>query len=142
MAKIGYGIQLWIGASPAATTATIKFAEILSFTPPNLSVDEVETTSNDSPDHMREFIPGLIDPGEASFEFNFIPGNAGETLIREMMIGREVRYMEIRYTQLSPVHVFGGRGFFKEFTPATPIDDRMTGSATLRASGSWAEVTP
>lgn len=141
MADIGYGAQLWVGASTGATTATVQFAALTGVTPPGLSVDEVETTNTDQTDYVRRFGPGLIDPGSVSIEGDYIPSSDTDDLIRTMIAGRQTRYMEIRFTKLSPVVKIGGRGFYTEFTPGTPMDGKMTFTATIRpAEGLWAEV--
>lgn len=137
MAEIGYGMQLWVAADEAAVTATVKLAEITNLTPPALEASEVETTHTDSPNAIRQFIPGLSDPGSLEVEMNWAPESATDTLIRDMMFGRETRYMEIRFTQYSPEVVFGGRGFFMSYTPGAPLDDRMTATANVRAAGVW-----
>lgn len=137
MAEIGYGMQLWVAADTTATTATVKLAEITNITPPALEASEVEVTHTDSPNAIRQFIPGLSDPGSLEVEMNWTPESATDQLIRDMMFGRETRYMEIRFTQLDPAVTFAGRGFFMTYTPGAPLDDRMTAAAAVRAAGVW-----
>jgi hypothetical protein len=140
MADIGYGVQLWAGANAAATTATVQVADLTGITPPALTVDDIDVTDLDGTDYVRRFIPGLIDAGEVALEMNWVPGGATEDLIRAMLLARETRYMEIRFTQLSPAVVYGGHGFFKSFAPDAPMPEKMTGAATLRCTDLWEEV--
>ena len=53
---------------------------------PSLSTNDIDITSNDSPEHFKEFIAGLIDPGELTFDIVFDPAVAthigtGESLL-------------------------------------------------------------
>lgn len=139
-AEIGYRTELWVAADTTATTATVQLANITSITPPGLSVDSIDTTTMGGTSHVRSFIPGILDPGEMSLEMNWELGDATDALIRAMMKGRETRYMEIRFPQLADTPVFGGRGFFTGFEPGVPLDDKMTGSATVKCAGLWDEI--
>src|SRR5689334_7802923 len=58
------------GATPEVF-ATI--AEVTSITPPAFSRDTVDATHEQSPYGYREFIAGLTDAGEVSFDINFVP---------------------------------------------------------------------
>ncbi|WP_199925140.1 phage tail tube protein [Neorhizobium sp. SOG26] len=47
--------------------------------------DCIDTTHMQSPGRRREYIAGLIDNGEASFEINYIPGSDTDILLRTLM---------------------------------------------------------
>ena len=51
-------------------------AEVGSITGPTLTRDIIDVTNQDSAGAYREFIGGLIDPGELSFDINYIPTDA------------------------------------------------------------------
>ena len=141
MAEISYAVQLWVGANEAATTASVQISGIKSVTPPSLSADKVDVTHQDSQDMLREYIPGMLDQGEISLELGWTPGMAAEEVIRTMMIGREIRYMEIRFTGLATAVKYGGRAFFMGFEPSPgAVGDEMTASATACATTLWEEV--
>lgn len=129
-ASIGYGTQFHISEDSEATWT--ELAEVFDITPPNDTVDEVDATHMRSPDRTREFIPGLIDPGEASFEMNFIPGSASDVKIRTLKVsGARVR---CRITFPNGV-VWKFTGWISGYEPAVPTDDRMTSTVTWRVSG-------
>ena len=50
-------------------------AEQIKISGPGKKVDTIEMTNHDSADLHREFIAGLHDGGEISFEGNFVPGD-------------------------------------------------------------------
>jgi predicted secreted protein len=131
-AMIGYGTRFQIedDNSPAAF---IDVAEIFNVTPPNQQTDSVEATHNLSPDRTREFITGLINPGEASFEMNFIPGSTADMRIQQLRASGVVKNCKIIFPNNTAwtflASIIG-------FEPSTPIDDRMTATVTLKVSGS------
>lgn len=141
MAEISYAVQLWVGATEAATTATVQIAGITSVSPPPLSADKVDVTHQDSPDWLREYMPGLLDQGDIPLELKWTPGMAAEDTIRAMMTGRETRYMEVRFTGMATAVKYGGRAFFTSFEPSAGAPgDELTASATACPVGLWEEV--
>ena len=83
-AMLGYGsvFQVQTESSP---DNYVDMAEVNSITPPSFSLDQVDVTHMASPNRNREFISGLNDPGECSFDMNFIPGNASDDRIFELL---------------------------------------------------------
>lgn len=130
-ASIGYGTFFHISEDLGATWT--EMAEVYDITAPNDSVDEVDATHMQSPNRTREFIPGLIDPGEASFEMNFVPGSPSDLKIAALKTaGTRVR---CRITFPNAV-AWTFTGWVSGYEPAVPTDDRMTASVTWRVSGS------
>lgn len=71
-AHTGFGahLQRGDGASPE------NFVDILgvkSLTGPGISRETHETTSNDQTSNWKQFIGGMVDGGEVSFDANFLP---------------------------------------------------------------------
>ncbi len=129
-ASIGYGSFFHISRDNEATW--IELAEVFDITPPNDTVDEVDATHMQSPNRTREFIPGLIDPGEASFEMNFIPGSASDLLIGEIKTAGE----RVRCRVTFPNGVtWKFSGWVSGYEPAVPTDDKMTATVTWRVTG-------
>lgn len=64
-ATVGYGSTL--AFSLLGTTYT-DIAQTVDLTGPEPEVGEVGITNNDSPDNTKEYIPGMIEPGEIEFE--------------------------------------------------------------------------
>lgn len=83
-AMLGYAtvFNLESSVSPADCPPTmIPIAEVRNISAPKQKTDTVDVTHNQSPGRRREFIAGLIDPGDTSFECNFVPGTASMQLI-------------------------------------------------------------
>lgn len=137
-AMIGYGTKVSVhdGATPGVF---VDLAEIYSVTPPNQQVDQVEATHNASPNRTREFIAGLISPGECSFEMNFVPGSPSDDRLTELKQSGQVVKVRVIYPN----------GVIWEFLaavtgyePSSPTDDRMTVTVTLTVSGSTTITVP
>lgn len=74
-AILAQGTLIQFDTDPATQTWT-TLAEVLSIDGPTLSRDTIDVTNMDSIGAYREFINGLIDPGELTFEINLLPQNA------------------------------------------------------------------
>lgn len=129
---IGYQTDVLVGANLAAVTATVALAGVTAVTPPALMRDEFERTAMGGTNFLREFAPSLIDPGELQLELNWLPNAPTETLLREMFAERSGRLIMIRFRMVTPNPTCSFRAFLRERTPAVPMDDKMTCSATFR----------
>jgi hypothetical protein len=129
-ASIGYGSFFHI--SQDSGTTWVELAEVYDITPPSDEVDEIDATHMQSPNRTREFIPGLIDPGEASFEMNFIPGSDSDAKIRAIKAAGE--RVQCRITFPNGVK-WAFAGWVSGYEPAAPNDDKMTATVTWRVTG-------
>ncbi len=68
----GVLLQRGDGGGPEAF---VTVAEVTNITGPGLSQEMIDVTSHESPDY-REYIPGIGDGGEVTFDLNYIPDNA------------------------------------------------------------------
>lgn len=129
---IGLGSEFWLDNASGVLT---QLDEVLSVTPPNPQIDEVEATHMGST--AREFIAGLPDYGEGEFTFNFIPHNATDVLVRAAIVDRVARSYKIVLPIASgSTQEITGECIVKGWQPTDPIDDRMTASLTVRFTGS------
>lgn len=135
-ARIGYGSEFWLEADNGTLT---QLGEITAVTPPNSQTEDVEATHMLSPDRRREWIAGLIDDGEGTFEMNYVPGSATDVLIRQAQTEGDAR----DYRIVIPDGAFGwkieGQCIVKGYERGVPIDDRMTATMTVRFTGAPAE---
>lgn len=135
MAEIGYGLALSVSDAHPDVTADNVIGNVFNFTPPAPSRDIIDVTTNSSPNRAREFITGLIDYGEASFEINFEPGDAADVLLRTIALEREPRTWLASYGQYSPAETITFLAFLTAYQPSSPMDDKMTASITLKVTG-------
>jgi predicted secreted protein len=136
-ALIGWSAEFWLDNASGTLT---QLAEILSVTPPNPQVEDVEATHMLSPNRRREYISGLIEDGEGTFEMNLVPGSATDTLIQAAVADGVARSYKI----VIPDGAFGweieGDCIVKGYERNIPIDDRMTATMTVRFTGESTEA--
>lgn len=128
-AILGYGTFFELETA-AGSGVFEKIAEATSITPPTETTDSVEVTHMESEDQTREFIPGLIDPGELGLDLNWIPGSDTDELLRAW---RERRRCRLTF----PNDVTWTFTAFKtSYSGETPMEGKMAGSLTAKVSGS------
>ncbi|MBB4001593.1 phage tail tube protein [Aurantimonas endophytica] len=137
-AMIGYLSTYAIhdGADPGVFT---EIGEVTEITPGEESTDRVDVTHMQSPDRRREFISGLIDPGEASFTINWVPGSETDILLRELQASGDKRDHKITFPNGVTVTF---EASVLTYSKSMPIDDRMTATITVAPSGAetWTEA--
>lgn len=139
-AAIGWGslYEIWdAGESPPAF---VEVAEVFNFTPGAATADRIDVTHYQSPNRRREYISGLIDSGEATFEMNFVPGSDSDARVRELLASGEV--VEHRFTFPNGHRVTFDASIIG-YERNVPVDDRMTATVTLAPSGdeTWDEAS-
>ena len=127
--SIGYGHVLEIALASAPTVFTY-IKEVFDATPPADSDDQVEATHMQSPNRRREYIPGLTDSGEASYEMNYVPGSATDKFLRSI----RGKLLVVRQTFANGVQIIFN-GSRQGYETAIPNDDKMTATLTLKVSG-------
>lgn len=131
-AKIGYGSIFELETASGAGTFS-AIAEIDDLTPPNEKADVLDATNFDSPDGYKEFILGMTDPGDVKWTMNLVPGSASETLILAAKASRQAYKARITFP-------LGQQWTFSililEYSPAVPVDKKMTCSVSGKVSGS------
>lgn len=71
-AVIGYGSRL---ACEFTTGVFTDIAECRNIGVPQSVADKIDATNQDSPNRTKESVSGMIDPGEANFELNWLPND-------------------------------------------------------------------
>lgn len=134
MAKLGaYGAILNIGdgGSPEVFTAIAQIADI---TGPGLSLDTIDVTTHDSPGAWREFIGGLKDGGEVSFDLVYDPDSATHDALKDDLDARVKRNFQVIFPDLTATQ-WDFTAVVTEFEPQMAVEDAMTASITLKLSG-------
>jgi hypothetical protein len=130
-ASIGYGSTFAVESDTTPGTY-VDLAEVYDITPPDSKIDLIDATHSQSPNRFREFIQGLVDPGETSFEMNFVPGSAADTRIQELRDG-VTRSCKITFPN-GATWTFDA--ILTGYAPKAPTADKMTASVTFKVSGS------
>lgn len=128
-ASIGYGTFLKFRTSTGPDVYT-TIGEQTNVTPFGISVDSIDASHEASPSATREFIPGLIDSGEASFEIQYVPGGTAEAALLAALRTTQV----CRTVFPNGAHV-DYSAFITEMSPEAPLDDKMVMSITMKITG-------
>lgn len=133
-ALLGYGSRLLL-ESLLSPSQFYDLAEVFNITPPSAAADQIDVTHMQSPERRREFISGLIDPGECSFEMNYIPGSSADDELNAILDAdpdERRRTWRIIYPN-NIVHTFDAE--LTGYEPSVPTDDKMTATVTLKVTG-------
>lgn len=131
-AAIGYGSRFELETSPGSNVY-VEVAECDDLTPPGAKVDMIEATNFDSPNAYKEFIAGMIDPGELKLSLNFVPGSASESAILAAQAARVAYGGRITFPA---GQVWTFNVLILTYEPAVPTDKKMTATVTGKVSGS------
>lgn len=127
-------LKIGDGGGPEAFTT---IAEVTNITGPGLALDTIDVTNMSSPNAWREFIAGLLDAGEVSFDINYLPGNAthnaGTGLVRDLK-NRTKRNFQLVMPS-SPTTTWNFSAYVTGFEPDFPVEDKIAASVTLKLTG-------
>lgn len=135
-AMIGYLSKFSVWDADASPPSFVELGEIKDITPPSDTFDIIEATHMQSPNSTKEFVLGLIDPGEASMTLNWIPGGDTDDRLRTIKAAREAVQCRIEYPN-GATHTFNA--LLTTMTPAVPVQDIMTCDVSWKVTG---PVTP
>lgn len=123
-ARIGYGSKYLIDGT--------EMGEVFEITPGGATTERIRATHMQSPGRRHEYIAGMIESGEATFQINWIPGSATDEAIRALLASGETKEHTIVFpngiTVAYDAQVTG-------FSKALPLDDRMTATITVSITG-------
>lgn len=125
----GFGTQLvW---------NTSDVVEMTSISGPSQSADTIDVTNHDSADQFREFLAGLRDGGEVTFEGNFIQGDTdGQIAMHTDFQAGTKRTWTIQMPGwVASAPQFSGEGFLTAFSVDFPFDGKISVSGTIKVTG-------
>lgn len=132
----GYGTLLQIddGAGNYTTVAEVK-----DITGPGYEADTIEATNHSSSGAWREWLSGLLDGGEVTFDVNYLPGNAthdeSASGLFGLLLNRTRRNFRLVWP-VTPTERVTFLGIVTGFEPSAPVDDVLTASVTVKVTGS------
>lgn len=134
----GYGtlIKIGDGATPGPEVFT-TVAEVKDITGPGFEAGTLEVTNQSSPGAVREFIIGLLDAGEVTFDLNFLPGHATQdesTGLLGAYLSRAKKNYQLIFP-VTPSWQINYAALVTGFEPSAPVDDPLTASVTQKVTG-------
>ena len=122
----GNGGTLKIGATGTLT-------EITSVSAPGFSADTIDVTSHGSTTRFREFVKGLIDPGEIAVEGNFNYVDYG--VVYTAMATTSMQSVTVTVPSSPSTTTFVCNGFVTGLELDDPHDDKVGFNATIKVTG-------
>lgn len=135
-AQIGWGSEFWLADAAGVLKELDEVTEI-PFAEP--TADDVEVTHFKSPNRTKEYIPGMIEPGDGTITLNYIPGSPTDLLITDARKSGKVRAFRSVIPTSEGTWQTDGFLYVKSRGRAVPIGDRMTQSVSVRFTGSERE---
>jgi len=130
----GHGTSLKVSANTQVTTVT-TIGNIISISGPNQSRDSIDISTMDSTNKFREFIPGMLDSGEITFELNYDGTALGTAHALQLLKTNTAQYWHITFpdhtTETSKSDIYC-LGFITALGHAIPFDDKVTQSVTVK----------
>lgn len=112
-------------------------AEVKSIQGPNTQTQVIDVTHMESDNATREFLPTLIDPGELSFNVNFLPGNVTHTGLRTDQKNRTKRNWKLLFTNAAAT-TYSFAGYVTGVNITAEIEGVLQGAISIKLT-SFAE---
>lgn len=132
-------IQLGDDATPTEGFTTI--AEAKSIDGPGFDTDDIDVTTHDGSQGGHEYIAGLKEWGELSFDINFNPtitnhSAASGLLARYMEDGDKRHNFRLKFPDASVASgvVWLLPGYVKSFSINAPVDDVLSASVAIKVA--------
>ena len=124
------GTKLYIQTTGDSPTTYTQVKGLTSLTALDGQASQIDISDSDST--AREYLMGLQDNGSLSADFNWLPDDPGQLLMRAAKASRDIQDFRIVFSDL-------GEATFKGFVLGAPIsgavDDKMTSSMSILVSG-------
>jgi predicted secreted protein len=132
----GYGTLFKIGDGGTSEVFT-TVAEVTNIGGPKFALDTLDVTNHSSTSAWREFIAGLLDPGELSLDLSFVPTGATHSqtsgLLRDMK-NRTKRNFQMVFPDVGGT-TWAFSGYVTGFEVGAPVDDKLSASVTIKITG-------
>lgn len=127
----GIGASFLASDMASAPTFT-EIANVTSISGPSISRETYDVTAHDSTGGYREFIGGLREGGEVSFDLNFDP----EAPTHQTLIGYlgDAVARDYQVTLPNDAATFDFSGFLTGWDVSLPIDDKITAAVTFKVT--------
>ena len=133
------GTLLKIGNGSSSETFT-TIPEVHKLTAPSIKFDLLDTTSHDSTDGFKEYIPGLADGENIGFSFWFVPSNSIHQGLRDDSIEKTLRNFEITFPGGGSGDTLTVASYVTGFAPTADINTVLVVAAQAKVTGAptWA----
>jgi len=120
----------WSSAGTATPVVSTDIGEVVSISGPSGTASEFDVTHLQST--AKEFMIGLMDEGEVSFDVNIDHTDAGQLAFQASRLARTSKTYTITWSD-AKVSTF--TGYAKSFSKTASVDDKVAASLSIRISG-------
>ena len=124
-----YGTKLQVGAGATEVKETTKVDVDIG------TVDDVDTTNNNSPDATEESVPGIIRTGTVDIEGNFVPTDPGQAALITALQARTQNLPIVVTCADSGLATWTGQARVKSFKQTNPVTGKAQFSSSLKVTG-------
>lgn len=124
-AVLGYNVDFLIYNG----SSYVQLAEVTSVTWPGYKRDAIDVTYMDSASSFREYIAGLLDAGEVTVEFNWVP-SATDPVLAAMTAG--TGQFKLQYNAGVNI-VF--KAIVTSWATQSALGEKLSGTATFKLTG-------
>jgi len=114
-----------IGYGTTFTWHAQLVGELTSIGPISLSTTKVDATTLGTADSYKEYIPGLIDPGDLDLEGWYDPDDTGQALLLADFNARTEQAWIITLTTAISSAVWNGNGYCIGYSPGAATPEGM-----------------
>lgn len=125
------------GGTSYAAVGQLKDIQVIS-----ASRSSFDTTDHDSVGYYREFVPGMVDPGELTFTIGFDyqntthTGGTGTGLLGDLeQYGCDIPTWKVVLDHCGGTATWTFDGFVSGFTVNHPVEGEVTADVTVKVSG-------
>jgi hypothetical protein len=134
-AMIGHGCRVYVETADSPNQSPPDYhelSEINNITPPQSESEDVDVTHMQSPNKVREFVGGLVDPGDAGFELNWVPGSDTDKIL--LALKRDQTIVSWKFQWPNGTY-WEFLGYVKTYNPSAETGDKMTAEVAIKVSG-------
>ena len=134
-ATFGKGTLLQVDPSGTGS-GWVTISECKTISGPTFEAEEVDVTSHSSDGDFREYIRGLIDPGEITVEINYDPDHSTHQNLFTWLASGDIQDWRIRWASMAPgtTYEMTFTAFVRSMPISSPVDNVLTANITLRVT--------
>jgi hypothetical protein len=121
------------GNGAALGLGSTTISELTSIGLPGFSSDDIDVTTHNDSDRIRQFIKGLTDPGEIAFEGNMNYTDYANIFAQQITTSSFTATITVPTTPSVTVLQF--QSYVKGLESTAPHDEKVEMSGTLKVSG-------
>ena len=105
---------------------------------PEISVEPIDVTTHDSANAFTEYLAGLADAGEVSFDLVFDSASSAHSVLYSDVAARLMHNWQIKlpgFVNTGAGGYFAFAGFLSKIGIVLPVKDKFMASVTIKISG-------